>query len=134
MVLPPPIVAISKQYYSIVTSTKSLTSNDIPFGWKINVIRNKIKTTAINKDSGTNTNVNIANDISRVISLPIVAKDNQVKHSLISYDVTFFLLYVTRPLTLILQLVRYSGTLKNQTTTFKTNLKISPNTRLILTK
>ena len=74
---------MSKQYDSIVTSTKSLTSNDIPFGWKINVIRNKIKTTAINKDSGTNTNVNIANDSSRVISLPIVAKHNQGKNLLL---------------------------------------------------
>ena len=89
MVLLPPVVAEAKQDDSIVTNTMSLTIDDGPFDQNRNVVGNKIKTTTINKDSGNITIVNITNDSSRVISLPIAAKNNQVTNSFISSRVTF---------------------------------------------
>lgn len=89
MVLLPPVVAEAKQDDSIVTNTMSLTIDDGPFDQNRNVVGNKIKTTTINKDSGNITIVNITNDSSRVISLPVAAKNNQVTNSFISSRVTF---------------------------------------------
>ena len=63
-----PIVAKSKQGGSTITNTKFFPCDDAPFVYNINYIKNNIKATIINKDSGNITNVNITIDDSMVIS------------------------------------------------------------------